>query len=279
MSIFFNYNGHVYPEGTPVVGPDNRGLRYGDGIFETMHYSNGRIRLKAYHFERLFSSMWLLRFNTGTLNADFLETQVDELCRMNGHDSARIRLMVLRGEGGLYEPVIGPQYIIQSWALEHKPRPEGLLVDIYPGAKKNCDPLANIKSNNFLPYTMGALYARQHMLDDCILLNHHGRITDTTIANIFIIKDNEITTPLLSEGCIAGVMRRFVIETLRKEGYFIHEAEVETALLDAADEVFVTNALNPVRFVRQYRNRKYDNTVYSSIYNIIEEALKKKQGW
>lgn len=276
MSIFFNYNGNVYPEGTPVIGPDSRGLRYGDAVFETMHYSSGRIRLKQYHFERLFSSMWLLRFNTGQLTADFLETKVDELCRMNGHDSARIRLMVLRGEGGLYEPVKGPQYIIQSWPLELRPRPEGLLIDLYQGAKKNCDALANIKSNNFLPYTMAALYARQHMLDDCILLNHYGRVTDTTIANIFLVKGEEITTPALSEGCIAGVMRRFVIETLRKEGYAVIESSVETEMLSAAGEMFVTNALNPMRFVRQYRNRKYDNAVYKTVCGIIEEGLKKK---
>ena len=59
---YFNFNGKIYQASDPVIGPDNRGLRYGDGFFETMKIVNGNILQQADHFERLWQGMRLLQF-------------------------------------------------------------------------------------------------------------------------------------------------------------------------------------------------------------------------
>ncbi len=103
--------------------------------------------------------------------------------------------------------------------------------------KKSCDSLANLKSNNYLPYLMAALYAKKIRVNDCILLNNFDRICDTTIANIFIMKEGIIYTPPLSEGCVAGVMRKFVINKLGSR-FKILEKQISIEDLKKADEVF-----------------------------------------
>src|ERR1035438_5695681 len=99
---FFVYNNKWYPAGTPVIGPGNRSLRYGDGLFETMKMRGGAIINQQFHFERLFKGLALLQFDIpATFTAAFLDDVIRELAAKNKHTaSARIRLMVFRGEGG-----------------------------------------------------------------------------------------------------------------------------------------------------------------------------------
>ena len=62
MAGFYNYNGKLYEQGQNFISPDNRGFRYGDGLFETMIVNNQKIRLATLHFERLFAGLGLLKF-------------------------------------------------------------------------------------------------------------------------------------------------------------------------------------------------------------------------
>src|SRR5688572_21842278 len=105
------------------LSPDNRSFRYGDGCFETMHVRNGKILLADLHFERLLSSLEKLFFHPSKkFTAEKLSKCIDELIDDNGHEkAARIRLMVHRGDGGLYDDVSNePQFIIQSWKLKNE---------------------------------------------------------------------------------------------------------------------------------------------------------------
>ena len=88
----------------------------------------------------------------------------------------------------------------------------GLIIDIFPDARKSVDIFSNLKSANYLPYVMAAIWAKENKLNDALILNQHDRICDSTIANVFWVKDNKIFTPPLNEGCVAGVMRRKILE-------------------------------------------------------------------
>lgn len=274
MSIFFNYNDTLYTEGSLILSPDSRSFKYGDGLFETMKVVNGKIRLRDHHFERLFAGMQVLQFEIpGHFTAGYFEDKIAALCKKNGHDTyARVRLTVFRGNGDLYDSGDHlPHYVIQTWNMENSGalHSAGLIIDIYPEAKKACDTFANLKTNNFLPYAMAALYAKQINADDCIVLNSYDRICDSSIANIFMIKDNLIYTPALSEGCIAGVMRRFVIERLKQSNFNITEKPISIEDLENADEVFLTNSIRGIRWVKQFRKRTYKNGLIQDIHKMI----------
>ncbi len=171
MSIFFTYNDKIYKDGTAVITPENRSLRYGDGLFETLKMHKGVIQLRDYHFERLFSGMKMLQFQLPDyFTAAYLENKILELYKKNQHNSfTRVRLMVFRGNGGLYNPENHfPNYIIQTWSIEHTEElnSNGLIINVYPDAKKPCDKFANLKSNNYLPYIMAALHAKKIKVND-----------------------------------------------------------------------------------------------------------------
>src|SRR5262249_14132579 len=153
-----------------------------------------------------------------------LVEQVLQLCRANGHSRlARVRLVVFRGEGNLFDPA-DPQahYIIQSWSLSAgASQVGGIAIGIFPDGRKACDALSNLKSNNYLLYVLAAQYAGKRGWQDCLVLNSRERLADSTIANLFYIRKGEFYTPPLAEGCVSGVMRRYLLEALPGAGYVV----------------------------------------------------------
>jgi branched-chain amino acid aminotransferase len=265
-------NGKLIAATEPALLASNRGYRYGDGLFETMKVINGRIMLNASHFERLFAGLALLKLEIpGLFKAEKLEAEILQLCKKNGCENrARVRLSAFRGNGGLYDEERGLQYLVECWPVNesvNKLNENGLLIDVYPTAQKSMDPFANLKSANFLPYTMAAIYAKENKLNDCLVLNSSGRIADATIANVFILKEDKIITPALSEGCVGGVMRRFLLEKMLDAGYWMRENPVTIEDIENAEEVFLTNAMNGIRWVKQFRDKTYSNNKTVEIYN------------
>jgi len=269
---FINLNGKHLPGDEPVLLAANRGYRYGDGLFETIKVYKGEILHASLHFSRLIDGIAKLKFDLPKLfSTGRLEEEVIILCKKNKCENlARVRISLFRGNGGLYDNDRMLQYVIECWPLNesvNKLNDNGLVIDFFPEARKSCDIFSNLKSANFLPYSMAAVYAKENKLNDCLILNTAGTVADSTIANLFIIKDSIIATPSLSEGCVNGVMRKYLITSLRNAGYDINETAVLVADIEQADEVFLTNAINGVRWVRQFRNKTYSNFKTTEIYN------------
>lgn len=267
-----NFNGKISLEGTPVVTSANRGLRYGDGLFETMKILKGKIIQEAAHFERLWTGMDILQFELPKhFTKEGLVKSIQELCVKNGHENAgRIRLNIFRGNGGLYDVINNsPNYIIETWELppgNGEWNSNGLISGIYSDARKVCDLLSNVKHNNYLPYVLAALKAKKEKWNDAIVLNQYERIADTTIANIFLVKDKEIITPALSEGCVAGIMRKEIIDHLQQKKWTVKEKEIRIEDVLNADEVFFTNSIYNIRWVQRIEDKSYSNEISREIY-------------
>lgn len=270
---WLNLNGTFIEEKTPVIRADNRAFRYGDGLFETMKVVVGAIRLRDLHFERLFKGMETLQIMLqGFINADMFEEQIMKTILKNRISGpARVRLTVYRGDGGLYDfNNTSAGYVIQVWSLSSSSmtmNESGLKLGLYEGGKKAMDGLANIKSNNYLLYAMGAIHARKYQHNDCIILNTSDRVCDSTIANVFYVKDGSIFTPPLSEGCVAGVMRNYLLSQLPSEGYNVAEKQTSVDDLLAADEIFLTNAVSGLRWVGEFKGKTYGNSLASKIFH------------
>ena len=255
-----------------ILSANNRGLRFGDGLFETMKSLNGQLQFADEHFARLWKGLQILQFNIPKhFTPEILEEEIRELLKKNDHRKiARIRITVFRGDGGLYDAINHtPNYLIQTWQLPDEAgtwNSNGLVLGIYTDVKKSCDILSNLKHNNFLPYVMAALHAKKQKWNDAIILNTAGRLCDTTIANIFLIKDEVIYTPALAEGCIAGVMRKNIINRLVVANYKVSEVLLTVDDLLAADEAFLTNSIYNIRWVQGIDDKKYVNTQTQKIY-------------
>jgi branched-chain amino acid aminotransferase len=276
---YLNLDGSILPSDQPVLTADNRGYRYGDGLFETMKLVKQKICLGNYHFNRFFNGLQLLGFEIPTgLTADILTDQVFELCKKNQCDElARIRMSAFRGNGGLYEGDNKLHYLIECKPLSidsNQWNENGLLIGIYTDARKSSDAFSHLKSANYLPYVMGAKHSQANEWNDCLVLNQEGRIADATIANVFMVKDGIIFTPSLSEGCVDGVMRKYLLESLNVDpGNYqgvkpnVEEKPITIEYILNADEVFLTNAVTGIRWVKQLQDKTYGHSRTSRIYN------------
>lgn len=266
-------------EGTPIVSSASRGLRFGDGCFETMKIINGKLILKELHFERLFSSLETLQFKIPkNFSADEFEKQIIELATKNGHlQLGRIRLTSFGSDGGLYDAESHtPNYIIESFAISKTIgtfNDNGLVIDIFKDARKAADNFSHIKSNSFLPYVQAANWAKRNQLNDAIVLNAYDRVADTTIANLFIVSDGIIKTPALNEGCISGVMRKYLLQHCRKEGLPIEETQITVDDVENANEVFLTNAIRGIKWVKQVGVAGYSYNTSALLYNKFIKPL------
>ncbi|MEO6229008.1 MAG: aminotransferase class IV [Ferruginibacter sp.] len=272
---YINYNGKISVEGTALVNPDNRGLRYGDGLFETIRLKEGKMIFEAAHFDRLWNGMKVLEFDLPKhFTQEMLQEEVLLLSKRNGHErDARIRINIIRADGGLYDAQNHrPNYIIQTWGLKEDVgtwNSNGLVAGIYDQAKKSCDILSNIKHNNYLPYVLAALHAKKEKWNDAILLNSNDRVCDTTIANVFIIKNGTVFTPSLSEGCVGGIVRAMLINELKKQNMPVEETALQVEDILTADEVFFTNSMYNIRWVQQIGDKNYENTLTQKIYSLF----------
>lgn len=279
MSILINHNGKILAERDVCISANNRSFRYADGFFETMKMIDGKIIIQDLHFERLFRSFDLLQFKTPThFSADFFLRQVSLLVEKNGHGKlARIRCTFFRGEGGLHDELDHtPNFIIQSWPVNQQVnawQEIGLKVSIYKDARKSADLFSAIKSNNFLPYVMGAIHAKKKKIDDCIILNSFDSICDATIANVFIVANGTVITPPLGDGPVDGVMRRHLLGNMRQQSIPVHERTITIDELLQASEIFFTNAMFGIKWVRQVDESMYQCQMSSHLYHQFVEPL------
>ena len=272
MSAKVIFNGNILHENEVSISINNRSFRYGDGCFETIKVVNGNVLLAGHHFTRLFSSLELLQFVIPPeFNQDFFTQLITTLVAANSHTAlARVRITIFRNDGGPYDSLNHhPNYLIQSWSgnVDSKRLNEnGFIMDFFYDAKKAADNFSQIKSNNYLPYLMGALYAEKKGLNDCFILNSSNRIAESTIANIFLIQDGVIKTPALSEGCVSGVMRKYLLYQFKLNNLPVVEGEIDKDDVLAASEVFLTNALYGIRWVGKIGNSNYSNNMSALLH-------------
>jgi branched-chain amino acid aminotransferase len=266
MSEFVCINGDYIKNDKPLIYVSNRCFRYGDGIFETMHFSEGKIQFLSDHYRRLIKSAKIIKIEVPLwFTQDFILEKVNRLVNANKFfKGVRIRLSLFRAGTGKYTPETNAMnYLIETEPLNniyYTLNEKGLMIDIYSEIKKTINPLSSIKSSNALLYIMAGIYKKENNYDDCIILNEKNNICEATSSNIFIIKSNKIFTPSLKEGCIDGIMRKQIIEIANDNGLEVFDsAPITIDNLLFADEIFLTNAINGIRWVVGFQHKRYFN--------------------
>ena len=255
MPNFININGKLLPAEDAGISPDSRAFRYGYGLIETMLFRDGNIRLAQYHWERLFEGLDLLHIHYPKYFREELVREVQRTVQKNRRESfCRVRLQVYAGDGGFYDgDDFSARYVIQTFPLETAVvewNETGLVTGISE-VIKHTGAYAHLKTCSALPYILAARQAKAALWNDAILLNEHGRVADSTIANIFWVKSQRIYTTPLSEGCVSGVMRRHLLEILPTVGYIVVEEPLHTEELSSLEGVFLCNAIRGLRWVKE----------------------------
>jgi len=106
-----------------------------------------------------------------------------------------------------------------------------------------------------------------------VVLNAYGRVAETTIANIWWVREGRLFTPPLSEGCVAGVMRRWLLEALPASGYSVGEEPIGPDGLEEAEEIFITNAIRGIQWVRDFRGFRFGCRLAAAIRDEIIQKI------
>lgn len=258
-----------------ILTARNRGFRYGDGLFESMRMSSGKLKFAELHADRLQKGMNALKMEGGILFDEyFLKQKTAELSKKNKlKDEVRFRFSVYRDGEGLYTPDSNKSgYVLEATAMPasgYELNKKGLIINVFDEITKPVNKLSNYKTSNSLLYVMAGLYKQQHRLDEAFILNQHGFLCESISSNVFVVYDKQIYTPALSEGCVAGVMRNIVMQTAKANNITIVEAQINPEVLKAADEVFITNATSGIRWVMGYGKKRYFNEVTKSLGALI----------
>ncbi len=256
----------------------NRSFRYGDALFETIHACGTEAQFLELHLNRLRQSMKVLRMTVPVyFTAGNIAQIITKLLNKNRiFGGARIRMTVFRDAEGLYTPLKHDvSFIIESLPLDadhYELNQRGYMIDIYPDMPKPTNSLSSLKSTSALFYVMAGIFKAEKGLDDCLLLNDKGHLVESISSNLFLIKNSTIYTPSLTEGCLPGIMRQVIISLMPVAGFdFNEEAPLGINDLLHADEVFLTNAINGIRWVGAFQQKRYYHEISMSILQKVNQ--------
>lgn len=223
----------------------DRGLQYGDGLFETLAFRQGQLEWLGPHLARLLLGCERLNLNFSEL--DQLKLELVTLCAQTAEDSV-IKIMLTRGSGGRgYKAPrdVEPTRIISSHPMPTHPDScqHGVTIRLCQQRLGLNPSLAGIKHLNRLEQVLARSEWDDDNIKEGLMMDINNQLVEGTMSNLFLVKDGELLTPELDTAGIAGIMRAEVMHQAKSAGITCHETRLILDDLYAADEVFLTNSI------------------------------------
>lgn len=258
-----NYNGQLFSSETVLSNP-NRGFLYGDAVFETVKIVNNKILFLEDHYFRLMSSMRIVRMEIPmNFTMEYFEEQILMLANtLNFSQSARARITVFREDGGNYLPETNTvSYLISASELQsghYSIENNQYEVDLYKDYYVAKHLLSSIKTTNKIVNVTASIFAKENGLDNCLLINENKNIIEALQGNLFMLVDDKLITPPISEGCLNGIMRKQIINIVKKmPNMVVAEEPISPFELQKASELFITNVIKGIQPITRYRKTEY----------------------
>lgn len=255
------FNSRIIESSDYLIKTDNRAFCYGDGLFETIVTGDRRINLIEKHLSRLQRGCQIMGMEfPSDLDEYSLEKKVLELGEENKiKGNIRAKLTLWRNTGGLYTPSQSET----SYYLEVKPSTTPIFealdtVGFSEDFNTQYSPISFAKTTNALTYVLAGREKQSRGLDDIILTDSLGNLSETHISNLFWIKDNAVFTPNTASGCVEGVMRNTIISLLEGLSISVTEVMESKKTLAGATSVFSTNA-SGIKYFRQVDEWTYES--------------------
>lgn len=246
-------------EGT-LLSVLDRGLHYGDGLFETIACQRGKARFLSLHFDRLAKGCNRLSIPAPEMKS--LRAEIEQLVPASG--AALIKLIVTRGRATRrgYGPAGDEQparVLLRYPAAPEDPSlgRDGIVARVAEHKLGENPALAGIKHLNRLEQVLARRETEVSGALEALLFSSSGRLISGTMSNVFLVRDNEVATPRLDLCGVAGVMRSVVLREAARAQCPIEERVLLRADLDAAQEIFLTNARIGIWPVRALEERTF----------------------
>jgi branched-chain amino acid aminotransferase len=246
MHRFLLHNDDVRDAGERFLAAGQVGLLSGWGVFSTIRVYDGVMFAWERHWERMKHDAQRMRVPFPT-DAQRLETQLYRLIDANQTDANRatnatLRVVVVRNRGGLYEgPGLARDFDVIAFTVDVVQWPGTVKLGVIHHGRHAASEFAGTKYISWAENLTRYERAHEQGLDEVILLNERGEVSECTSANVFIVSRDRVWTPPLSSGCLAGVTRAVLLEEVHEAGLKIEEKILRLEDLSAADEVFITS--------------------------------------
>ena len=243
----------------------DRGFAYGDGLFETMRVYSGKIFRLEHHLDRLFQSARSILIEL-PITRNEIRSAIYAAIKLNGLSNSIVRLTVTRGEldSGVNVDYSSPPTIVilvkPVKAISKKTYKDGIGIKLYKKSAIRTQGISNkIKSCNYLSNIILRENALKENFFEAILLDHNHNVTEGTISNIFIIKNNQLKTPITNEFVLSGIIRQAILDLCLENNIPFKEDRITERELYEADELFLTNSAIEILPVRNINHHKLKN--------------------
>lgn len=242
----------IYKQGEAIL---DEGIFFGKGVFETILFLEKPIFLKE-HIERLKNGMKELGLE------ELEEEMLLDYISLNFIKNKAVKILVT------------PQNIIiteREIPYTEEDYIQGSSLKLSKVRRNSTSMLCYIKSTNYIENIIEKNKAKEDGFKDVLFLNENGYLSETSCANIFIVKNDKIYTPKVSCGLLNGIIRMWVIEN-----FPVIEKELRLDDLKNADEVFITNSLMGIMKVKKFEDIEYkNNKIIENIQLAYQEEIQK----
>ncbi|SHO60435.1 aminotransferase class IV [Algoriphagus zhangzhouensis] len=247
------------------ISSPNRGIYFGDGLFETMVYQNDELRFFGFHLDRLMEGMKLLGLNESKISP----SEIIEHCQAAFRDEPmRVRLTIFREGVGKYAPLsVGFSQILHLTKLEKAPKVKSKSI-VSKTVRLSFNSFSHLKTTSALAYVMANKERQERKADEVILLDSFGNVAESGASNIFWLKKGIIYTPSLESGCIAGISRRVLMNELIGKGKEVSEGLYPLSELLQAELVWVSN-VSGISMIETIENSEFDTDMPDFLKGIL----------
>jgi 4-amino-4-deoxychorismate lyase len=245
MTLALLVNGVPPASSSQAIAADDRGLQYGDGLFETALLIDGGVRFLDDHLDRLARGCERLGIQTPDR-----QTLLDEISQVSSAATRGVlKIIVSRGAGarGYRPPAAGAATRVVALHPFKESNQHALKLRWCETRLGRNARLAGIKHLNRLEQVLAQSEWREGEFDEGLMMDTEGELVCATAGNVFAVRDGALITPDLRFCGVQGVMRAQVTKAAAKLGIGVNEGPLWPQDLDAASEVFITNAVRGIR--------------------------------
>ncbi len=264
-----NFNGNLVTASNENI-ENNRGFLYGDAVFETIKVLDNKILFLEDHYFRLMSSMRIIRMEIPMdFTLEHLESEILKTTQALNLSNARVRLTVYRSGNGKYSPETRTTQYLISAENTHAVYENNMLeyeIELFKDFHVSKHLLSTLKTTNRLINITASIFAEENDYQNCFLINDDKNIIEAINGNVFVVKDNVIATSPISDGGINGIMRKKVIELIKKDDSLqFEERSISPFEIQKADEVFITNVIQGIQSVSKYRKKEFTRNIANAL--------------
>jgi branched-chain amino acid aminotransferase len=250
------HNGEIRDASRAGLYAGQLGLLAGWGVFSTLRVAEGALFAWERHWARMSRDARLL--NVAMPPEAGVEEDLIRLVEANGRPDCTLRLVVVRNGGGMWEGpgAAGHASDVIALTADSKKWGSAARLGIQPNARFAANEFAGAKILSWAQNLTWAERASQQGFDETILLNERGRVAECTSANIFAVFGSEVYTPPLTDGCLPGITREILLESVRTDGVRVTERSLVPDDLYSAEQVFITSTTRDLLPVEEIAGRK-----------------------